>query len=648
MEVVLAEHAGFCFGVKRAVETAFHAAKTGKNEGRPVFTYGSIIHNESVASRLVEDGAKEINTIEEILALPENAELIIRSHGVGKDVYDACERKGLSLIDATCPFVNRIHDIVAKQSQVGDVILIIGKPGHAEVEGTIGWSKTSPFVIDSKEDIAALPKEISKKNITVVAQTTYSLKKFEELVEILQQLDYNITVCKTICNATEERQGEAEELAKQCDAMIVIGGKSSSNTQKLFDICQKQCRNTYYIQTLDDLDFSVFESTSKVGIAAGASTPNYIIEEVLNRMSEESFAQMLENEQPTNIRPGQVVEGKVIQVKPDQLVVNINYKSEGIVTASEYSSTPVDLTTEVKEGDPITVKVVKINDGEGQVVLSRKRVAQEKVNKELEEAFNNKTVLTGKVVRILSGGLQVSVDDARVFIPASLVSDGFVRDFSSYMDQEIQFVITEYNPQKHRIIGNRKQLVEAEKAEKAAELFSNIHEGDVVEGTVKNITNFGAFIDLGGADGLLHISEMSWGRVDHPDKLFKVGDHVKCFIKEIHGEKIALSCKFDDANPWNGADEKYAVGKVVTGKVARMTEFGAFVNLEPGIDALLHVSQISKDHIEKPSDVLKQGQEVTAEVVDLKIPEQKISISIKRYEARQNGEAVAEDAGSEE
>ncbi len=346
-------------------------------------------------------------------------------------------------------------------------------------------------------------------------------------------------------------------------------------------------------------------------------------------MSEETFEQLFEASFKT-IHTGEVVEGTVIDVKPEEIIINIGYKSDGILTRSEYTNEPnVDLTTVVKPGDKMEVKILKVNDGEGQVILTYKRLAADRGNKRIEEAFNNKEVLTAKVTEVLAGGLCVVVDEVRIFIPASLVSDVYEKNLNKYEGQEIQFVVTEYNPRRRRYIGDRKQLIVAEKAEKQKELFEKIKEGDVVEGTVKNVTDFGAFIDLGGADGLLHISEMSWGRVENPKKVFKVGDTVKALIKEISGSKIALSLKFDDANPWKDASEKYAVGNVVTGKVARMTDFGAFVELESGIDALLHVSQISKDHIEKPADVLKVGDEVTAKVVDFNEDEKKISLSVK-------------------
>ena len=346
-------------------------------------------------------------------------------------------------------------------------------------------------------------------------------------------------------------------------------------------------------------------------------------------MSELSFEQMLEDSLKT-IRTGEVVDGTVISVKEDEAVLNIGYKSDGILTRSEYTNTAnVDLRTLINVGDTMEVKVLKVNDGEGQVLLTYKRLAAEKGSKRLEEAFENKEVLTAKVAEVLAGGLSVVVDESRVFIPASLVSDVYEKDLTKYADQEIEFVISEFNPKRRRVIGDRKQLLVAKKAEAQKALFDKITVGDVVEGTVKNVTDFGAFIDLGGADGLLHISEMSWGRIESPKKVFKVGEPVKAFIKDINGTKIALSMKFEDANPWKDAEVKYAVGNVVEGKVARMTDFGAFVELAAGVDALLHVSQISKDHVEKPADILKIGDVITAKIVDFNEEDKKISLSIK-------------------
>ena len=346
-------------------------------------------------------------------------------------------------------------------------------------------------------------------------------------------------------------------------------------------------------------------------------------------MSELTFEQMLEDSLKT-IHTGEVVNGTVIAVKPEELVLNIGYKSDGILPKSEYTNDySVDLTEVVKDGDTMEVKVLKVNDGDGQVALTYKRLQADRGNKRIEEAFNNKEVLTAKVAQVLDGGLSVVVEDVRIFIPASLVSDVYEKDLSKYADQEIEFVVTEYNPKRRRYIGDRKQLVAAKKAEMQAAVFARIAEGDVVEGTVKNVTDFGAFVDLGGVDGLLHISEMSWGRIEHPKKVFTIGQVLNVLVKEINGNKVALSLKFEDANPWKDATTKYAVGNVVTGKVARMTDFGAFIELDNGVDALLHVSQISKERIEKPADVLNVGDEVTAKITDFNEETKKISLSVK-------------------
>lgn len=364
-------------------------------------------------------------------------------------------------------------------------------------------------------------------------------------------------------------------------------------------------------------------------------------------MSEMSFEQMLEESFKT-IRNGEVVDGTVIDVKPDEIILNIGYKSDGIITRSEYTNEAnVDLTTLVSVGDTMEAKVLKVNDGEGQVLLTYKRLAAEKGSKRLEEAFNTQEVLTAKVAQVLDGGLSVIIDESRVFIPASLVSDTYEKDLTKYDGQEIEFVISEFNPRRRRIIGDRKQLLVARKAELQKELFARIQIGDVIEGTVKNVTDFGAFIDLGGADGLLHISEMSWGRVENPRKVFKVGQTVRAFIKDINDTKIALSMKFEDENPWKDAADKYAVGTIIRGVVARMTDFGAFVELAPGVDALLHVSQISREHVEKPSDVLKVGQEIEAKIVDFNEADKKISLSMKSL-AEYDDEAESVDYETED
>ena len=629
MKIILAKSAGFCPGVRRAVDMVYEQTK--EKEGiEPVYTYGPIIHNDEVVKDLEQKGVKVIHSLDELDHLVKGT-VIIRSHGVSRHTCETIEAKGFHIVDATCPFVKRIHNTVEEQGKEGRDIIIIGNPDHPEVQGIRGWCLTPSTVIQTVDEAVSFSQQNDKK-LCIISQTTFNYIKFKELVEILCKKGYDINCVNSICNATAVRQEEARTIASKADAMIVIGDKNSSNTQKLYEISKKECENTYYIQTLVDLDLTAFESIRNVGITAGASTPNNIIEEVHTAMSEMSFEQLLEASLKT-IRNGEVVEGTVIDVKEDEIILNIGYKADGIITRNEYSNTAnLDLTTVVNVGDTMQAKVLKVNDGEGQVLLTYKRLLAEKGNKRLEDAYNNKEVLTAKVVNVLDGGLSVVVEEARVFIPASLVSDTYEKNLAKYEGQEISFVITEFNPRKRRIIGDRKQLLLAEKAQKQKELFERINVGDVVEGKVKNVTDFGAFIDLGGADGLLHLSEMSWGRVENPKKLLKVGDDITVLIKDIQGEKIALSLKFADQNPWLTAAEKYAVGNVIEGKVARMTDFGAFVELEPGVDALLHVSQISREHVEKPADVLKVGETITAKVVDFNEEDRKISLSIKAME----------------
>ena len=652
-KVSVAKTAGFCFGVKRAVDKVNQLAGTGEK----VYTLGPIIHNEKVVDELAEKGVSVVNSVEEAAEI-KNGYIVVRSHGIDKAKDDrlhkiAEETEGkVKIFDATCPFVKKIHKIVSKESQAGKYIIIAGDANHPEVKGIVGWCQGPVYVVGSVEELEKISFS-DVKELCMVAQTTFNYKKFEELVAIIEKKGYsrNTSVVNTICNATEERQTEALELAAKSDAMVVIGSSHSSNTRKLYEISAGSCKAVYYAQDLKDLESVDFSSFNSIGITAGASTPHNIIEEVLRAMEDMNFEQMLE-ESLKSIHNGEVVEGTVIDVKEDEIVLNIGYKADGIISRSEYSrDNSLDLTTVVKVGDKLTAKVVKVNDGDGQVLLSHRKVAGERVSQMIQDAFDNKTVITGKVTEIVKGGITVLVDETRVFIPASLVSDTFEKDLTKYKDTEIEFVVIEYAPKKRRVIGDRKQVVAAQKAEKQAAALASIKEGDVFEGTVKNITDFGVFVDIGDVDGLLHVSEIGWGRAENPKKSFKVGDSVKVFVKEIKGNKIALSKKFEDENPWADAEEKYAVGNIVTGKVARMTTFGAFVELASGVDALLHVSQISKNRVEKPSDVLTIGQEIEAKIVDFKVEDKKISLSMKAFiqeEAPVEEEAVEETASVEE
>ena len=654
--VTVAKTAGFCFGVQRAVDTVM---RLSEGEHGPVYTYGPIIHNEDVVGSLAKRGVKVVEDVAELASIAEGT-IVIRSHGIPRETDEmlraAAERSGgrLRIEDATCPFVKKIHRIVSERSGAGDSIVICGDAAHPEVQGIVGWCKDGATVIATAEEALKTAENAAKdqKRLCIVAQTTFNHTKFKDFVDIFRKMGYNAedSAISTICNATEERQTEARSLARQCDAMLVIGSANSSNTRKLYEIAAQECRNTRYIQSVADLEKEPLPSFRYVGITAGASTPRNIIEEVHAFMDNENFEQLLEESFKT-IRNGEVVEGTVIGVKEDEIALNIGYKADGIITKNEYSSQPVaDLRTVVKEGDVLTAKVVKVNDGEGQVLLSRRKLNSERASAVLQEAFEQGTVLTAKVSNVVNGGLNVVVDDCRVFIPASLVSDIYEKDLTKFQDQEIEFRITEYNPKKRRIIGNRRDLLAERKKVMTEALLSKLQVGDVIDGTVRNVTDFGAFIDIGGVDGLLHVSEISWGRNDNPKKLFKTGDTVKVFVKAINGEKISLSMKFEDQNPWKDAEERFAPGTIVTGRVARMAAFGAFVEIAPGVDALLHVSQISRKRVEKPADVLSVGQEIEAKIVEFNPEDKKISLSIKALEADEpeyEEEPVAEAAAEE-
>jgi len=486
------------------------------------------------------------------------------------------------------------------------------------------------------------------EEVCIVSQTTFNSANFKKIVAKFSEKGYtrSDSVVNTICYATEERQAEARELAGHSDAMIIIGGSNSSNTRKLYEISKGLCNDTFYVQSAGDLTLEEFSGYQSVGITAGASTPKIFIKEVQKIMENMDFEQMLSDYQKT-IHNGEVVDGTVISVKDDEIVLNIGYKADGIIPRNEYPCAATqDLREIVTEGQSLQAKVLKVNDGEGQVLLSCKKVMGERVSEVLTAAFENKEVLTAKVASVEEKGLIVVVDETRIFIPASMVSDVFEKDLSKYQDQEISFQLIEYDvkSRKKRIIGDRKSLLVAEKKAKAAETLASLEPGDVIEeGIVKNVTDFGVFVDIGGIDGLLHVSEIGWGRAENPKKKFKTGDKVTVFVKEIKGDKIALSKKFDDENPWADAETRFAVGTIVTGKVARMTAFGAFVELVPGVDALLHVSQISWERVEKPQDVLTVGQEIEAKIIDFKPEDKKISLSMKVLtEAPAREEAPAE------
>lgn len=650
----VAESAGFCFGVKRAIEMAYEAIGVEPK----LYSYGQLIHNKTVTDDLASKG---LEIVESLDGLTEGT-LLIRSHGVGKALYDEAEAKGLKILDGTCPFVKKIHNIVHDKLADGMGIIIVGDGTHPEVIGINGWCENAAVILEDEE--AAKTKEIpEKEKYAVVVQTTFRQAKFDKILEILQDRGVNMEVHNTICSATEKRQTEAEELSKTVDKMIVIGGKNSSNTQKLVEICAKNCGNTVHIETICDLVLNNFGKDDKIGITAGASTPPAIIKEVVVTMSEAlenavqnlggseeaTFEQMLE-ESLVTLHTGDVVKGTVIQVVNEEVSVNLGFKSDGIIARGEFSSDPTVIPSKtVQPGDEIEVFVVRVNDGDGNVMLSRKRIEAQKGIEEIEAAYNDKAVVTGTVTNVVKGGLIAVVNGVNVFIPSSQVSNRFIEDLSVFNGQELEFNIIEVDRVKRRFIGGRKALVEQEIAAKRAALFETIQAGSRVNGTVSRLTDFGAFVDLGGVDGLIHISEMSWGRISNPKEVLKEGQEVEVFVLDVDKEKgkISLSLKDADKNPWKLAAEKYAVGSIVEGKVVRMVPFGAFVELEPGVDGLVHISQIANKHVVKPEDELKVGEIINVKVLEVNPEQKKISLSKRQADAPVE-EAPAEEAATEE
>ncbi len=653
-EIIVAKSAGFCFGVNRAINMAYDEINKNKN----IYTYGPLIHNKEVIADLEKKGIHVIKDLEEV----EQGTVMIRSHGVGEKVYDAIKQKRLQMVDGTCPFVKRIHDIVKQAYEQKRQIIIVGDGKHPEVQGINGWCENSAILLAEAEQTEQT-QFCNNKKYTVVVHTTFRKNKFDAIIEILKQKGLQLDVFDTICSATAQRQQEAVALSKNVNKMIVIGDKSSSNTQKLFEICKKHCKKTYYIETICNLVLNIFDKNDKIGITAGASTPPAIIKEVIGTMSEAlkdavqnnggseeelTFEQMLDQSFVT-LHTGDVVKGTVINISNEEVSVNLNYKSDGIIPKGEYSRDANVVPSKVLQpGDEIEVFVVRVNDGDGNVLLSRKRIEDQKGMEEIEAAYQNKTVVTGKIVDVVRGGLIALVNGVRIFIPSSQVSNKFIEDLNVFKGKELEFNIIELDKVKRRFIGGRKALIEKEILEKKASIFEKLEIGSKVKGKVSRITDFGAFVDLGGVDGLIHISEMSWGRITNPKEVLKEGQEVEVIILDVDKEKgkISLSLKDSQNNPWTTAAEKYPVGSVTEGKVVRMVPFGAFVELEAGVDGLVHISQIANKHVEKPEDELKVGEMIKVKVLEVNAEQKKISLS-KRKAEENTEEAPKEEEKAE-
>ncbi len=646
MNFQIAPHAGFCFGVKMAIQKGEELVKSGHV---PIATLGPLIHNPQEVRRLESLGIYARDTFEEI----SEKTVLIRTHGVAPSVYDEAAKRGLELYDCTCPFVNKVQKIAHEHSQDGYLVLILGNRNHPEVQGILGWAGEKGIAF---QDIAELEQvELRGCKVCLVAQTTENLERFEEAVKMLKQYEISqLAVFNTICSATRERQNAALELAGTVDFMLVIGGLNSANTQKLANICRQNGCRTEHVESVDEIDIRWFDNVENVGITAGASTPDWIIREVIFKMEELTMEQGLESYGVVgDIGRHDIVTGTVVKIDNDEVLVDIGGKSEGIIPIRELSFTKnVNPEEIVKVGDEIRVMVIKEENNEGNVLLSKKRVDQVEAVEKLEALYNEGAVIEAPVVDVVKGGVIVDIG-TRGFVPASRLDIKYIEDIKSFVGQTLKFKIIKFEPEARKIVLSRREILEEEEKARKEQVWASIEEGQTRKGTVRRLAAFGAFVDLGGVDGLLHVSEMGWGRVKNPGDVVKVGQEIEVYILAIDQEKgkISLGLKQLIANPWDTAAEKYAVGNEVSGKVVRIVPFGAFVMLEDGVDGLVHISQISWDRVEKVEDALQIGQEISAKVLELDVENKKISLSIKQMTekpAKEAPAAVAEEAAEEQ
>ena len=638
-KIIVAKTAGFCFGVNRAVKIAYEVAR--RNEGG--CTLGPIIHNKEMVAELTAMGVHAVDSID---AIGNSTPVIIRSHGVTRDVYDELKARGVEYIDATCPFVAKIHRIVRENSAQGSIILLAGDPNHPEVQGIVSNCLTTCYTFNNEAELDEICKIIPKENnssICVVAQTTFNEKIWKKCLKNIKKLYTNAKIFDTICNATSKRQAEAHTLSCQSDCMIVIGDRSSSNTNKLFSICKNNCDRTWLIQTADELDLAMLADADVFGVTAGASTPDRIIKEVLDKMSElttssvnetENFEEMLE-ESLKSLNTNERVMGTVASITPNEVYVEVDgRKQTGFIPIDELSAAPVSNAEDVvKVGDRVELLIMKTNDVEGTIMLSKRRVDAQKGFEELQKAYDEKEILSGKVTEVVSGGVIVVSNDIRVFIPASQATLERDANLEDLKGQDVRFRLIELSQRgrRRKIIGSIKSVLRDENAQKRAEFWENAEVGKVYTGTVRTLTSYGAFVDLGGVSGMIHISELSWLRIKHPSEVVNVGDTVEVYIKDINTEtkKISLGYKKTEDNPWLILEQQYPVGTIVQAKVVGLTAFGAFANIIPGIDGLIHISQISNKRVEKPSDELKVGDVVDAKIIAIDFEKKRVSLSIR-------------------
>ena len=629
MQIILAKTAGFCFGVNRAVKLTYELLE----QGRPVATLGPLIHNPQVVEDLESKGAITCDSVDDV---PDGCEVVIRSHGVGQSVYDKISTRRLAYHDATCPFVTKIHKIAARAGAEGAMLLVAGDAKHPEVQGIVGHTTGKVEVFANLVELEKLLPELTQqKSIFAVAQTTFNVQSWETCKEFLKNQCTNAKIFDTICNATWARQQEAEDLSQKCDHMVVIGGHHSSNTQKLLQVAARHTK-AINVETADELDKDWLNGARIVGVTAGASTPSSIIEEVLNCMSEEirddmSFEEMLAASEAKPLYAGKIVKAKVISVSPTECIVGVDgSKHTGIVPLREMSHDPnAKMEDLVKEGDELDLVVVKTNDQEGVDTLSRVRFEAQKGMKDVSEAAENGTVMEGDVMEANKGGVVVNVKGVRVFVPRSQATMRRDEDYTKLVGQHVKLVITECAGRK--IVGSINKVTAEENKAKRDEFWKNVEVDKQYTGVVKSLTSYGAFVDIGGVDGLCHISELSWNNIKHPSEVVSVGDTIEVYVKSYDPEnqKVSLGYKKEEDNPWEKLKNEYPIGSEFEAPVVSITKFGAFVRILPGIDGLVHISEISNERVNKVSDVLKVGDMVKVKLINVDFDRKRISLSMK-------------------
>lgn len=651
MKIILAKSAGFCFGVNRAVTIVNNLLE----EGKKVTTLGPIIHNPHMVAELAERGVEIADTPNDLSSMDRT--LVIRSHGVPQSVIDEIEQKGISYENATCPFVSKIHQIVKDNSREGKVVLIAGDENHPEVQGIVGHCEGEHYIFKNYEDLGKLLKKlenIENISICVVAQTTYDVKEWKNCLKLLKKVYTNAKIFDTICSATSIRQSEAEELASISDIMVVIGGRQSSNTAKLFSVCKSKCERTYLIESAAELDDIALIDADIIGITAGASTPARIIKEVFNTMTEniektentaENFAELLE-ESLKNFNTDEKVHGVVVGIAPNEVYVDVGRKQAGFIPLAELSNDPNAKAEDlVKIGDELDLLIMRTNDQEGTIMLSKKRLDAIKGWDEIIKANEEDTPVTGFVTDVVKGGVIAVANGVRVFIPASQATATRGEPLENLLKKEVSFKIIEVNKGRRRAVGSIRAILKEERQKLADKFWETAEIGKKYTGTVKSLTSYGAFVDIGGIDGMIHISELSWGRIKHPSEVVKVGDTVEVYIKDLDREKgkISLGYKNTEDNPWEILKRDYPEGTVTGATIVGMTDFGAFANILPGIDGLIHISQISTERIEKPQDVLKIGDKVTVKITKIDFDKKRISLSIRELLEDKKSEEATEE-----